>query len=66
MQLQAGRGDGLITNQDRDMIKGVVERAYVLREAKGNLEYVLHSRGHQLAWDSAEPFLREHLGLGKR
>ena len=63
MQLQAGKGDSLITNKDRDFIKGVVERAYVLREAKGNFEYVLHSRGHQLAWDSAEPFLRKHLEL---
>ena len=65
MQLQAGKGDGLITDRDRDMIKTVVEKAYRLREAGAKLEYVLHEKGHQLAWDSAEPFLRKHLGLVK-
>ena len=65
MQLQAGKGDGLITNRDRDMIKTVVEKAYRLRKAGAKLEYVLHEKGHQLAWDSAEPFLRKHLRLTK-
>lgn len=64
MQLQAGRGDSLITNHDRNVIKTVVEKAYILREARTNFEYVLHAKGHQLAWDCAEPFLRTHLGLG--
>jgi dienelactone hydrolase len=63
MQLQAGKGDSLITNQDRDMIKTVVAEAYVQCKAGANLEYVLHAKGHQLAWDSAEPFLRKHLAL---
>jgi dienelactone hydrolase len=63
MQLQAGQGDSLITNQDRDMIKTVVEKAYILRQARANFEYVLHEKGHQLGWDAAEPFLRAHLGL---
>jgi dienelactone hydrolase len=62
MQLQAGRGDALITNRDRDRIKTVVEKAYLQCQAGANFEYVLHARGHQLAWDSAEPFLRKHLG----
>ena len=65
MQLQAGKGDGLITDRDRDMIKTVVEKAYRLRKAGAKLEYVLHEKGHQLAWDSAEPFLRKHLRLTK-
>jgi dienelactone hydrolase len=63
MQLQAGRGDSLITNQDRDMIKTVVAKAYLRCKADANFEYILHAKGHQLAWDSAEPFLRKHLGL---
>jgi len=63
MQLQAGKGDGLITDQDRDMIRTVVENAYRLREADAKFEYVLHGSGHQLDWDLAEPFLVKQLDL---
>jgi len=64
MQLQVGKGDGLITPSDRDKIKTVVEKAYRLLGADASFEYVLHAKGHRLEWESAEPFLRKHLRLG--
>jgi len=62
MQLQAGEGDGLITLSDRDAMAGTVRRAYSLLGAELNFEYVLHTEGHLLRWDLAEPFLERHLG----
>jgi len=63
MQLQAGEGDSLITASDRDQIKKVVEKAYCLLGAEKNFEYVLHSRGHELAWGLAAPFFQRHLKM---
>jgi len=63
MQLQAGEGDNLITPSDRDRIKQVVEKVYCLLGAEKNFEYVLHSRGHEFAWDHATPFFQRHLKI---
>jgi len=61
MQLQAGEGDGLITPEDRDQMAETVRRAYRLLDAEPSFEYVLHTEGHLLLWDLAEPFLARHL-----
>ena len=63
MQLQAGKGDSLITTTDRDQIRQIVEKAYCLLGVEKNFEYVLHSRGHQFAWDLAAPFFQRHLKM---
>ena len=65
MQLQAGEGDSLITLSDRDQIKLVVEKAYRLLGAEKKFEYVLHSRGHEFAWDLAAPFFQRHLKIDR-
>ena len=62
MQLQAGEGDSLITPSDRDAILETVRQAYSLLEKEASFEYVLHTDGHLLRWDLAEPFLKRHLG----
>jgi dienelactone hydrolase len=65
MQLQAGEGDNLIISSDREQIKQVVKKAYRLRGAENNFEYVLHSRGHEFAWDLAAPFFKSHLKIDR-
>ena len=57
-----------LSDHQRVLIRFSVTRfsrvvAYLQCKAGADFEYVLHTRGHQLAWDSAEPFLRERLGL---
>jgi len=61
MQLQAGEGDGLITPEDRDRMAETVRRAYRLLDAESKHEYVLHTEGHLLLWELAEPFLERFL-----
>jgi len=65
MQLQAGEGDNLITSSDREHIRQIVEKAYSLQKAEKKFEYVLHSRGHVLAWDIAAPFFKRHLKINR-
>ena len=62
MQLHAGAKDPLITPADRDQMLAIVSRAYNLRGAEANLDYVLHPEGHLLRWDLAAPFLERQLG----
>jgi dienelactone hydrolase len=61
LQLQAGKGDGLITPADRDAMAGTVRRAYEGLGAAEDFEYVLHPHGHTLSWEHAAPFLERHL-----
>ena len=61
MQLQAGEGDGLITDTDRDAIVATVGNAYRTLDSEDRFDYVLHSDGHLLRWDLAAPFLERHL-----
>ena len=61
MQLQAGEGDGLITDTDRDGMVETVGRAYRALGCEDRFDYVLHSDGHLLRWDLAAPFLKRHL-----
>ena len=61
MQLQAGEGDGLITDSDRDAIVETVGGAYRALGCEDRFDYVLHSDGHLLRFDLAAPFLERHL-----
>jgi dienelactone hydrolase len=65
MQLQAGDGDGLITDEDRDHIDATVRRVYAALDASGSYDYQTHPSGHLLDWDLAAPFLAEHLNHGR-
>lgn len=65
MQLQAGDGDDLITDDDRDHIDATVRRVYAALDASGRYDYQTHPSGHLLDWDLAAPFLAEHLNYGR-
>ncbi len=65
MQLQAGAGDGLITDEDRDHIEATVRRAYAALGASASYDYQAHPSGHLLDWERAAPFLAEHLNHGR-
>ena len=61
MQLQAGEGDGLINDVDREAILTTVQNAYDELGAGDHLDYVQHPDGHLLRWDLAAPFLEQYL-----
>ncbi len=61
MQLQSGKGDGLITPADRDAMEATVRAAYRLCDAEDNFDHVLHGEGHLLVWERARAFLEKHL-----
>ncbi len=63
--LQAGEGDGLITDEDRDHIDSTVRRVYADLNASASYDYQLHASGHLLDWGMAAPFLATHLNHGR-
>ncbi len=65
MQLQAGAGDGLITDEDRDHMEATVRRAYAALDASASYDYQAHPSGHLLDWERAAPFMAEHLNHGR-
>ena len=61
LQLQAGAQDKLITPEDRDNMKHIVETVFEKLDSKEKFDYVLHDGGHYLKWSEAERFLKKQL-----
>ncbi len=62
MQLQAGRHDPLLNEDDREHIAQTVAEAYAKLDSADSFEYVLHNEGHILRWEDARRFLNGLLG----